>query len=341
MRGKEGLWVVALALLAALAAARPGQAGQAGAYPAGAAGGDNMNPVPSLAGVEKGIFLKHGLDLKLKVLATGQEMTKAVQAGEAQFRGAAFSNFPVGIERGFKGKGFVGLMGDRTSKYSDEPVAIVTRKGTGITKVQDLAGKKVGTPVGGTGHEYLGVVLKKANVPAEKVNVVNVPPGNSVSALAGGQVDAISVWEPYGTLMMEKVPEAVLVLRGGGHLGYYINMSALVDTLEKQPDMVFRYAVALAEASQYTRQHLDEAAEIATRWIPGLEEAVAQKAIRNMRYDPRITKYTIESWDENVRILVEQKKMRQPMPFAQGNELKFIERVEKEYPQFLSALPPG
>jgi len=305
-----------------------------------AAVGANMNHVPSFVGVEKGIFLKHGLDLKLKVLATGQEMTKAVQAGEAQFLGAAFSNFPVGIERGFKGKGFVGLMGDRTSKYSDEPVAIVTRKGTGITKVQDLAGKKVGTPVGGTGHEYLGVVLKKANVPAEKVNVVNVPPGNSVSALAGGQVDAISVWEPYGTLMMEKVPEAVLVLRGGGHLGYYINMSALVDTLEKQPDMVFRYAVALAEASQYTRQHLDEAAEIATRWIPGLEEAVAKKAIRNMRYDPRITKYTIESWDENVRILVEQKKMRQPMPFAQGNELKFIERVEKEYPQFLSDLPP-
>src|SRR3972149_3767499 len=194
MRGKEGLWVVALALLAALAAARPGQAGQAAAYQAAAAGGDNKNHVSSLAGGEKGIFLKHGLDLKLKVLATGQEMTKAVQAGEAQFLGAAFSNFPVGIERGFKGKGFVGLMGGRTTKDSDEPVAIVTRKGTGITKVQDLAGKKIGTPVGGTGHAYVGVVLKKANVPAEKVNVVNVPPGNSVSAPAGGPAGGGAVW---------------------------------------------------------------------------------------------------------------------------------------------------
>ena len=37
-----------------------------------AAVGDNMNHVPSFVGVEKGIFLKHGVDVKLKVLATGQ-----------------------------------------------------------------------------------------------------------------------------------------------------------------------------------------------------------------------------------------------------------------------------
>jgi ABC-type nitrate/sulfonate/bicarbonate transport system substrate-binding protein len=323
----------------AVVAAAPAWGGQA-SYQAVAAVGSNMNHVPSFVGVEKGIFLKHGVDLKLKVLSTGQEMSKAVQAGEAQFLGAAFSNFPVAMERGLKAKGFVGLMGDRVTAHSDEPVSIVTRKGTGITKVADLAGKKVGTPVGGTGHEYLGVVLKKAGVPAEKVTVVNVPPGNSVSALAGEQVDAISAWEPYGTLMLGKVPEAVLVQRGGGNIGYYINMSALADFLEKNPDLVYRYAVALAEASQYTRQRLDEAAEITTRWVPGLDYDVAKKAIRNMRFDPRITKHTIASWEENVRILVEQKKMRQPMPWSQGIELKFIERVEKEHPQLFSDLAP-
>src|SRR5262249_61973027 len=46
-----------------------------------AAVGDNMNHVPSFVGVEKGIFLKHGVDVKLKVLATGQQMSQALQAG--------------------------------------------------------------------------------------------------------------------------------------------------------------------------------------------------------------------------------------------------------------------
>jgi ABC-type nitrate/sulfonate/bicarbonate transport system substrate-binding protein len=315
-------------------------AAQEKVYQAVAAVGNNMNHVPSFVGVEKGLFLKHGVDLKLKVLATGQEMTKAVQAGEAQFLGSAYSNFPIGVERGFKGKGIVGLLGDRTGKFWDETVSIVTRKGTGITKIQDLAGKKVGTPVGGTAHEYLGVALTKAGIPADKVAVLNVPPGNSVAALAGGQVDAIAEWEPYGTLILEKVSDALLVQRGGGLIGYFIDMGTLIDVMEKQPDMVYRYVLGLAEASQYTRQHQDEAAEIATRWIPGLEVATGRKAIRYMRYDSRITKYSVESWDENVRVLVEQKKLRQHIPWAQGTESKFVERAQKEYPQLFSDLKP-
>jgi len=40
-----------------------------------AAVGDNMNHVPSFVGVEKGLFLKQGIDLRLKVLAIGQQMS--------------------------------------------------------------------------------------------------------------------------------------------------------------------------------------------------------------------------------------------------------------------------
>ncbi len=194
-------------------------AGPASAQPPAqmtAAVGGNMNHVPSFVGVEKGIFLKHGLDLKLKVLNTGQEMAKALQAGEAQIIGSAYSNFPVAVERGMGARGVVGLMGDRTSRYSDDPISIWTRKGTGITKVEDLAGRKIGTPVGGTADEYLGVVLKRKGLSREKVNLLNVPPGNLVSALQGGGVDAVACWEPFGSLVQARVPEAVLVSRGGG-----------------------------------------------------------------------------------------------------------------------------
>src|SRR5262245_28455119 len=93
-----------------------------------AAVGSNVNHVPSFVGVEKGIFLKHGIDLKLKLLNTGQEMSKALQAGEVEIIGSAYSNFPVAVERGMAAKGVVGLTGDRTSKYSDQAIAILTRK---------------------------------------------------------------------------------------------------------------------------------------------------------------------------------------------------------------------
>jgi ABC-type nitrate/sulfonate/bicarbonate transport system substrate-binding protein len=246
----------------------------------------------------------------------------------------------VAVERGMAAKGVVGLTGDRTSKYSDQAVAIIARKGGGITKVEDLAGKRVGTPIGGTADEYLTVLLQKRGVAKDKVQFLNVPPGNSVSALQGGSVDAVAVWEPFGSLVEMKVPDTVVVSRGGGHIGYFINMGVRNDVIEKRPDVVERYTIGMAEATWYTRQNRDEAAEISTRWVPGLEAAVARKALANLTFDARITPHTIAAWDENVRTLVEQKKMRAPLPWQQGVELRFIEKVMKSHPQFFSDLPP-
>jgi ABC-type nitrate/sulfonate/bicarbonate transport system substrate-binding protein len=306
-----------------------------------AAVGANVNHLPSFVGVEKGIFLKHGVDVKLKLLNTGQEMSKALQAGEAQVIGSAYSNFPVAVERGMAARGVVGLMGDRTARYSDQSVSVWTRKGTGITKVEDLAGRKIGTPVGGTGDEYLGVVLQKKGITRDRVQVLNVPPGNLVSALQGGSVDAVATWEPFGSLVEARVPDAVLVSRGGGHIGYYINMGVRNDVIEKTPDVVERYVLGMAEAAWYTRRNLDEAAEIATRWVPGLDVGVAKRALANMAYDARITSHTIAAWEENVRILVEQKKLRAPLPWQQGIELRFIEKVMRSHPQYFADLKPA
>src|SRR4029434_8778576 len=114
-------------------------------------------------------------------------------------------------------------------------------KGSGIARVEDLAGRKVGTPVGGTADEYLGVLLKKKGVPRDRVQVLNVPPGNLVSALQGGSVDAVACWEPFGSLGEARVPDAVLLSRGGGHVGYYINMAIRNELIEKSPEVVERY----------------------------------------------------------------------------------------------------
>jgi ABC-type nitrate/sulfonate/bicarbonate transport system substrate-binding protein len=309
--------------------------------PLAAAVGGNMNHVPSFVGVEKGIFLKHGIDLKLKVLATGQEMSKALQAGEVQIIGSAFSNYPVAVERGMAAKGVVGMMGDRTGRYSDEPISVWTRQGSGVTKIEDLAGKRVGLAIGGTGDEYLTVLLKKKGVTRDKVTFLNVPPGNTVSTLQGGSVDAVAVWEPFGSLVEAKVPDALLVARGGGHISYYINMAIVTELIDKSPDVVERYVIGVAEATQYTRKNLDEAAEIATRWAPGLEAAVARKALRHMTFDPRITPHTVAAWEENVRLLLEQKKLRAALPWQQGIELRFIEKVARSHPQLFADLKPA
>jgi ABC-type nitrate/sulfonate/bicarbonate transport system substrate-binding protein len=153
-------------------------------------------------------------------------------------------------------------------------------------------------------------------------------------------VDAVASWEPFGSLVQARVPDAVLVARGGGNIGYYINMAVRNEIIDQKPDLVERYVIAMAEATQYTRQHLDEAAEIATRWVPGLAAAVGKQAIRHMVFDSRITPHTVAAWEENVRILIEQKKLKTALPWQQGVEIRFIEKVMKEHPKLFSDLKP-
>src|SRR5262245_17166982 len=121
---------------------------------------------------------------------------------------------------------------------------------------------------------YLSAALRKKGIPRDKVTVLNIPPGNLVSALQGGAVDTVAVGNPSDLWC--------------------------------------------------TRQRLDEAAEIATRWVAGLDPAVARQAIRHMTFDPRITQHTVAAWEENVRVLLEQKKLKTALPWQQGLEFRFI-----------------
>ena len=306
-----------------------------------AAVGDNMNHVPSFVGVEKGIFLKHGVDVKLKVLATGQQMSQALQAGEVQIIGSAYSNYPLAVERGMAAKGVVGLMGDRSGKYWDQSVTIWTRKGTGITKIEELAGRKLGTPAGGTADEYLGVVLMKKECRARSWKCSMSRPATSSPLSRAG------AWTPWPAgsrsprRSRAKIPDAVLLSRGGGYIGYFINMAVRNDIIEKQPELIEKYVIGMAEATWQTRKSPDEAAEISTRWIPGLEVAVAKKALMQMVFDARITPHTVAAWDENVKILLEQKKLKSAIPWQQGLELRFIEKVMKTNPQLFADLKPA
>src|SRR2546430_16408065 len=87
-----------------------------------AAIGSNMNHVPSFVGVEKGIFLKHGVDVKLKILSTGQEMSKALQAGGAQLVGAAVFHLSLALRRGMTAQGGLGSDGGWPAADTRAPV---------------------------------------------------------------------------------------------------------------------------------------------------------------------------------------------------------------------------
>jgi len=189
-------------------------------------------------------------------------------------------------------------MSDATRSNADEPLAIVARKGSGVSKVEDLKGKRVGLAKAQTSDEYFKMVLARRGMKYEDVAIENImAPPALAPALNAGKVDAVVSWEPYNTAVLEQVPGSYVLVRGGGHLSYIMVATAHEPTIASSPQVLRSFVAGLAEASQYTRKNRNEAVEIFAKWVPGIDLAVGKKAIQHISYDPRISPPVMQAFE--------------------------------------------
>jgi NitT/TauT family transport system substrate-binding protein len=303
---------------------------------------NNMNHVPQFVAVEKGLYVKHGVDVKLKVLNSGAEVTRALQAGEAQVATIANTTLSAAWNAGVRLIAMVVVMGDATRVYYDDVFAITARGESGIRRlhVEDLVGKRVGMVLGGTGEEYLRVVLAKEKIALDRVTFVNVPPPNHVSVLRNGGVDAEVTWEPYGTMILQQVPRAYVLLRVGGFLGYNLYLMSPEEFVKRNRSVADGLVRGFVEAAWYVRQHQAESAQIAMRWIEGLDETAAKKAITYMDFDPRFSANTLKAHVLAERAMIDRGRIKQPVDLAKAIDTSFLERVMREAPQMFADLKP-
>jgi len=319
------------------------------AAPAGApvqvnfATANNMLHTPEFVALEKGFYLKHGIKAKFQVFNSGAEINKAVQAGTMQIGGGGDTATPTAIAAGIPIFTFAPYMQDATTSKGDEALAVVARSDSGIQAGNwgSFAGKRVGMVIGGTGDAYFRAWLAKQGVDSKKVTFVNLQPGDMLTAMQSRQVDAIASWEPYQTLILDTMGSQVFLFqRGGGVIGYVLGEGTTQDWARQHPKLVQEIADAIAEATYWTRQHPDQAATIATHWIPGLTQKVAADAIRHIPFDPRVTACTTKAYADSTTLLVQQKKLTQTIPTDQMIVATYADKAEKANPQWYRDLKP-
>ena len=305
--------------------------------------GNNFGHLPMFVGVEKGFFKKHGVDVRLKVVNTGTDMVNAMQKREVQIGDMSVTTFLKARHGGDPFRVIGIIQNDATRSNADEPLAIVARKDSGIRpgNIEDLKGKRVGVAQAQTSDEYLKMVLAKRGMKYDDVTIVNImAPPALAPALKEGKVDAVVSWEPFNTVVLDQVPESYTVIRGGGYLSYIMVATAHEPTLQSSPEVIRNFVAGLAEASQYTRQHRDEAVAIFVKWVPGLDPAVGRKAIQHISYDPRVSRPVMQAFetaeDDVLKNTVKGgSRLSIPDQFAPS----YLAEAEKAYPEYFSDLP--
>ena len=80
---------------------------------------------------------------------------------------------------------------------STNVAAILVRPNSGIHNIRDLAGKTVAVVRGSTGQYITLAALQASGLPLSAVNFTYLEPGDSMTSVLQGSVDAWGTWTPY------------------------------------------------------------------------------------------------------------------------------------------------
>jgi len=126
--------------------------------------------------------------------------------------------------------------------------ALIARDGTGIEKIDDLKGKKVGVPLGSTAHFSLMGALENAGIPASDVTVLGMSPDQIAAAWSQDQIDATFIWDPVQTKVRangKMIVHAGEVTGKPTFDGWVVNR----EFGEQNPDFMVAFVKAIAAAN--------------------------------------------------------------------------------------------
>ncbi|MEU7476379.1 glycine betaine ABC transporter substrate-binding protein [Lentzea sp. NPDC042327] len=162
--------------------------------------------------------------------------------------------------------------------------ALVVRKATGITKISELAGRKIAAPFSSTAHYSLLAALELAGVDAGTVTLVDLEPQNIQAAWQRGDIDGAYVWTPVlGVLQQDGVTltdSAKLAAAGKPTLTFTV---ARKEFLDANPDVVDRWLAATNDALKQVKTDPAVVAAAVSRQI-GIGEADALAQLKQNIY---------------------------------------------------------
>ena len=293
--------------------------------------------------VERGFFEKEGLDVQIaRPFATGVDALNALQAGEVDLVQVGVPMIGA-VLRGMDLVAVGNYTGNAAKFGSDGTLAMIARADSGITKdLKSLKGKKIAASFGTINHLYTLALLEKAGLTPQDVNLVNTPPPDMAVALLSKGVDAIVCWDPVPITALKDVPGAYEVIRGGdiiASLGYNVGMRPWV---EKNGATVEKFLAGLSAADQWMRANPKQAAQVATRWIPGLKPEVAEAAMQfNIQQsDRRLSGNSYRALYSAQERLHRGGFIKSTFDVNKHLEPKYIVNLMKSRPQLFSDMPP-
>lgn len=290
--------------------------------------GIQPGPGPYSLAREKGWFeeefSKSGVKVEWAEFQSGPPMTEAIAANRLDFAG--LGNLPV-VTAQAADIGFVEISQIIDGKTN---VAIIVPKGSKVTKIEELKGKKVAVAKGSNAFNFLYLGLNKAGLKPTDVEVIQLQPNEAQPAFEAGNVDAWATWDPYITTNV--LTGKGTVLTDGQTLGvlspsFLIARSKLAT---EHPELVTRFLKVYEQARVWEGTHLDEANKLYASKFQVNEAVIKSLRERSSPINLPISKEVIEQQQKTADFQFDQKTIRKKIDASTVVDNKFIEQAIKD-----------
>ncbi len=219
--------------------------------------------LPLYVGLERGIFKEAGLQVEGAKFASAQQVAEAMIAGRVQGSGNGTASAALGLAE-ITSPGLLKIICSNPSNRKLVLDQFLVPKDSPIKAISELAGKKVASGPGIQNVTLAKIILEKNGI--TNPQVIELPVGQHVPALAAGQIDAVYTLEPTGTAGRLKGISRVLET---GVIAKYVlgdadapwfGGSATVTTafLKEKPELAKKYIAAYAKAVDWVRKYPEE-----------------------------------------------------------------------------------
>jgi sulfonate transport system substrate-binding protein len=227
---------------------------------------------------EKGFFSEQGIEVKETTFNAGPEEMSAFSTGELDL-----GYIGIGAVATFVGRGMAEVK--IVAQANAEGTAIVARNGLEAEDAAALKGRNVAVPGYSTIQDFLlRIALKKAGVSVNDVTIAVVNQEQITSSLAGGQIDAAVIAEPYPSIVQAQNAGRVLVT-SAKIWPHHPCCMLVVNTafLKENSDAVQRAVNAHVKAMKYIKDNPLEAADMA-HLFTGLSQDVSHAAMKDIEF---------------------------------------------------------
>jgi ABC-type nitrate/sulfonate/bicarbonate transport system substrate-binding protein len=281
MRNLRGKFVIIAAAVAVVAAAAFCWSGCGGHKSLTVKIGylNNTGSLPLFVAEEKKFFTEEGIQEEATPIATSNQLVDALVAGNLHAfpESSAYPVLAVELQSPGRLKIFSASAITRQRPFD----VLLVKENSPITKLSDLAGKRIGVFPGSTATSLLRKYLKDSNLEVSGITFVPIPPQTQVGALLEGSIDALHAYEPTA---------AIALARGGVRKMFGSVYAELLEPnlqgvgvvstrfLREQPEAARKVIRALEKAMSFMRQNEAETRQIMGRRLK-LEDRVAQTSV--------------------------------------------------------------